>query len=857
MTIQFFGEADNGLNGVNVSWEAPDTSKAGSGTVPDFKTTEEQLAGIVPYIVYDWNTTDPEQRTGVTGFTWRFVYSNDVDTAVTADEDMTISIRHSGEELGGHYAPYLLSGDGDVERNGLPPITIKKGEKLEGKVELIEPSYPGRTILRYYTGDNKEECYQWHFIWNWGGGVQPLEVRVLYDIRVPLIDGQPGYKYARYNYTNITTGATNVIVEPKYYGIGKLEIEDGDYVLVNNDIEMSGKDIPLISTSLLGNNAEYQPMTREIYRAMGFDYTGQRLIYVRDATGSALSGKKVKWTFPEEISALNGERTMPDFKSLDEQFSSEGFFPYIEFVSEDNYITAIKYRFVQSPDIETPYKPDMFCVMGFEQNFKAPEGEVNYYEYGGIYRTLETTKASYEGDTWTLPKPISLDALEGLGVWICVYPDIQTWDEYYDLWLNNKALLPENHIDYTWLFDPHMPVARLSLIGDEELESISGDISGALGEDFGEIFAVQREEVGEDSEATDDVKDLIESGDTELVGRFKQLNITESGTYAVKVTLPDELYDELEGAASADLAVYPITYSDVGESGGSSTMSIMASSIFSAEANDRPVTGSLLASDGKTFNTVDTKDFILTAYLKKADGDNYTNYSLYLALGTDNPAASNGPKDNNNQDASTTGDIDLTAQEIDSSIKTKITGLINNSEYEVKTLEDVRESITAYAKTPQPNTRILNEISGNFENFAQAGTLPAFTLDVEKPVILILKVTADSANNLPLHFFKMEGSEVAGSILKYVKFSSSPDTAEDKNAVFYDEAGNKTNTLSSRIIYVSAVFENGSYAPLAATGTKKIDTVNSGPNSSSSGCNSGLMGIATLVLLMIHLKKSR
>ena len=820
--------------------------------------------------MYDWNTTDPGQRTGVTGFTWRFVYSNDVDTAVTAEEDMTISIRHSGEELGGHYAPYLLPGD--VERNGLPPITIKKGEKLEGKVELTEPSFPGRTILRYYTGDKKEECYQWHFIWNWGGGVQPLEVRVLYDIRVPLIDGQPQYKYARYNYTNITTGATNVLVEPQYYGIGRLEIEDGDYVLVNNDIEISGKDIPLISTSLLGNNAEYQPMTREIYRAMGYDYTGQRLIYVRDATGSALSGKKVKWTFPDEISALNGERTMPDFKSIDEQFSSEGFFPYIEFVSEDNNITAIKYRFVQSPDIDTPYKPETFCVMGFEQNFKAPEGEVNYYEYGGIYRSIETTQASYEGDTWTLPKPISLDDLEGLGVWICVYPDIQTWDEYYDLWLNNKALLPENHIDYTWLFDPHMPVARLSLIDDEELDNISGDIAGSLSEDIGEIFAVQREEVGEDSEATDDVKDLIESGDTELVGRFKQLNITESGTYAVKVTLPDELYDELEGAASADLAVYPLT-SNLGESGGSSTMSVRASGVgrISSAAGDKPVTGSLLASDGKTFDTVGTKDFILTAYLKKADGENYTNYSLYLGMGTDKPAPSDRPEDNNNQegtddpednnspDGDTTGNFDLTAQQIDPAIKATITGQINSNGYEVKTLAEAGEYITAYAKNPQQNARILNEISGDFKDFAQAGTLPAFTLNLEKPVILILKVTADSANNLPLHFFKMEGSEVGGSTYKYVKFSSAPDTVEDKNAVFYDDAGNTTETLSSTTVYVSAVFGSGSYAPVAATGTKKgSNDVGSGPSSSSSsGCDTGLMGIGALVLLMIPLKKSR
>ncbi len=895
--IHFFGEAETGLQGANVSWEAQDSAKAGSGTVPDFKTTSEQLEGIVPYIEYEWDNEDPAQRTGVTGFTWRFVRSDDVNTAVAAESDMTVSFRYSGEQLFEHHYPYLLSGDITAEqimRSGLPAITIKTGETLEGHVKLTESSIPRETILRYYTGNKKEECYQWYFMWNWGyeedkPEAHRKEFRANYGIEVPVINGKVEYKYARYKYTDLGLTILNLIAEPKYYVIGKLEIGDGDYVLVNNDIEIGKDDIYLVNYSIMGNNSTYLPLTKDIIRPVDFNYLGNRYnprqIYVKDATGSALSGKKVTWTFPE--SGLNGEAVMPDFMSLEEMFSPEGFYPYIEYVSNDNYITAVKYRFVQSPDIETAYKPDMFCVMGFEQTFGTEETGYDYYSYGGIYREPEETRSSYEGNTWTFPKPISSDAIGNLGVWVFMYPNIQTWDEWKYLTDHDQSLLPENFIAYSWVLDQHLPMSRFGLIDDEELEDISGDIAESLGEDEN-ILAVQREEVGSDSDVTDDVKDIIESGDTELVGRFKQLNIIESGTYAVKVTLPDELFDELEGAASADLGVFPITYSDIVDSGGASEMSArtlgVARTFAAADTStSKPVTGSLLANDGKAFDTVSTKDFILTAYLKKADGENYTNYSLYLGRETASPSTPGTPNTPNTPESSGTpnnspdssegsktpesstdtgnDDRDFTAQKIDPDIKTAITALFNSDEYEVKTLEEAGEYVTAYDENAQPNTRIVNAISGDFENFEVAGKLPAFTLNAEKPVRLILKITADSANNLPLHFFKLEGAEVSGKSLRYVKFASNPDTEEDKDAVFFDESGKETKTLSSKTVYVSAVFGNGSYAPLAVTGTEKTDDDNNGkssngPGTSSSGCDSGLFGIGgALILLILPLKR--
>ena len=112
----------------------------------------------------------------------------------------------------------------------------------------------------------------------------------------------------------------------------------------------------------------------------------------------------------------------------------------------------------------------------------------------------------------------------------------------------------------------------------------------------------------------------------------------------------------------------------------------------------------------------------------------------------------------------------------------------------------------------------------------------------------------------------MEGSKVGGSSLKFVKFSSASDTGEDKEAMFTDGT-KRITTLSSNVVYVTSVFEKGSYAPLIITGTTKDssespdnntdpDTEHISPKrSSGSGCNSSLVGLGGLILVMFQLRK--
>ena len=75
--VRFFIDAENGMKNVNASWNFPSASDFnGSGTVSNFKTTDEQLAGVVPAVEFI-NAGDK-----VTGLKLRIVKSSDISTPV-------------------------------------------------------------------------------------------------------------------------------------------------------------------------------------------------------------------------------------------------------------------------------------------------------------------------------------------------------------------------------------------------------------------------------------------------------------------------------------------------------------------------------------------------------------------------------------------------------------------------------------------------------------------------------------------------------------------------------------------------------------------------------------------------------
>ena len=121
--LSFVLSADNGLNGVGVSWSFPDMpSLNGQDTIPDFRTTQQQLASFVPYVEYIRSGSD------VTGLKWRVVKASDTSTPVPQDFKMKFTIGG----IGNHDNVLLVGGD---------EYEIEAGETPEGTFTFNEPIY--------------------------------------------------------------------------------------------------------------------------------------------------------------------------------------------------------------------------------------------------------------------------------------------------------------------------------------------------------------------------------------------------------------------------------------------------------------------------------------------------------------------------------------------------------------------------------------------------------------------------------------------------------------------------------------------------------------------------------------------
>ncbi len=86
-TVCFVLSADNGLNGANVTWQFPGMpSLNGSTTVPEYRTTAEQLANFVPYVEYI------SSGLMINGIKWRIVSLDNEAIPFPQDFEMKIKI---------------------------------------------------------------------------------------------------------------------------------------------------------------------------------------------------------------------------------------------------------------------------------------------------------------------------------------------------------------------------------------------------------------------------------------------------------------------------------------------------------------------------------------------------------------------------------------------------------------------------------------------------------------------------------------------------------------------------------------------------------------------------------------------
>ena len=218
--LSFVLSADNGLNGVGVNWSFPDMpSLDGQGTIPSFRSTQQQLDSFVPYVEYIRSSSD------VTGLKWRIVKASDTSTPVSQDFKMNFAIMG----IVNHDNIWLI-GSGEYEHE------IKAGETPEGTFTFNKPISESEIAEIYVGLDVNEgsdaEYYDWLF-------QDPLEAGKKTSLWVnhmsdaSLVNGRSNYDNAEFGHL-ILVPRVDRLIEAKYFtGKGSITIPGGGYTLID------------------------------------------------------------------------------------------------------------------------------------------------------------------------------------------------------------------------------------------------------------------------------------------------------------------------------------------------------------------------------------------------------------------------------------------------------------------------------------------------------------------------------------------------------------------------------------------------------------------------------------------------
>lgn len=378
-------EADNGLNGVSMSWNFPDDpSINGTLTMPHYLTTQEQLNNGVLYFEFI--------RSGdlVTGINWRVVKASDTsDSAV-----QNFRIRFNSFEVWNY--------DEEKICNVRPKAYVEAGEIPEGVYTFDKPIKESeilrvRTRLNTYD-EEAEKTYSWYYYVE----LDPdMSLWHRHASNASLVNGKSSYNNAKFAnlFFSHESRAPLIMTETKHFtDSGSVTIPGGGYTLVDAD---TGETLSTIT----GNTTLKLRFDSE--GAIGDEYLeywpvndSGRLVSFAGGAETGLNGKTISWTFPSELN-LDGSGTIPNYKSTVEQLSSG--VPYIELVSEDGYITAVNYRIVTASDTSRAITP--LYRTDFRFYFDRADGKdvwANTYRPGWLRNTASGTL------TLDIPQPVSI-----------------------------------------------------------------------------------------------------------------------------------------------------------------------------------------------------------------------------------------------------------------------------------------------------------------------------------------------------------------------------------------------------------------------------------------------------------------
>ena len=186
--VYFLNEADGGLNGVNFSLNFPDDPSANmSDTLPNLRTTQQQLDSFVPYVEYVYSGDK------VSGFMVRLVNSSNVSVPAVLDTNVRVElicdrVSHSGYIHLGTHGFYF----------GGSMLDFNAGETTEGTVRFIDNTINDTTevnasdivgVCAHMIVEDSGEYYEWTY-YNPDWTIQMIEAH--------LVNGKSDYSRATF-----------------------------------------------------------------------------------------------------------------------------------------------------------------------------------------------------------------------------------------------------------------------------------------------------------------------------------------------------------------------------------------------------------------------------------------------------------------------------------------------------------------------------------------------------------------------------------------------------------------------------------------------------------------------------------
>ena len=149
--ISFTGTADGGLQGKSIVWSLYNINVSNrSETIPNFRTTPQQLETYIPYVEYVRNGTT------VTGIKWRLVKPGDTTKAVLTPQKTSVRIRLTDTD-----GKRLMNIPSEIFEAGAIPSGVFDipNSITEGNIRNVE-----MRIFPYEEGFNPgKEYYRWFF----------------------------------------------------------------------------------------------------------------------------------------------------------------------------------------------------------------------------------------------------------------------------------------------------------------------------------------------------------------------------------------------------------------------------------------------------------------------------------------------------------------------------------------------------------------------------------------------------------------------------------------------------------------------------------------------------------------------